>query len=212
MKDSKTFKERVKETIIRAAENYKNYFVEYDYLLCSEAFMKNKYYIIKGEKSNFKHLTGVLLVSNTAEKFYDKSLDGTLEETDFEIVKDVNDKFTKGTIRRKISVIEDAVKIFEKTTFVEEDFEKNNIKCSIATEDSCSTIGFTSTGSVVRPKTLLKGDQLDKNKAKCVELVLRRKRNEKYFNEIVIGDKNAIDKYENIVLGLVDDSLFDNIK
>ncbi len=212
MKNSKTFKERVKETIIRAAENYQNYFVEYDYLICSEAFVKNKYYIIKGEKTNFKHLTGVLLVSDTAEKFYDKSLDGTLEETDFEIVKDVNDKFTKGTIRRKISVIEDATKIFEKTTFVEEDFEKNNIKCSIATEDSCSTIGFTSTGSVVRPKTLLKGNQLDKNKAKCVELVLRRKRNENYFNEIVIGDKNSINKYKNILSGLVDGSLFDNIK
>lgn len=208
MKENQTFKTRVKDTIIRGAKEYQHYFVEYDYLLCSEAFIKNQYYIIKGTEGNYKHLTGVLITSGSPEDFFEKSLSAVLSEDDFEIAKNEEDKSTKGTIRRKISVLEDAMRIFQKTTFVEEDFEKNNIKCSFATQDGFSTIGFTPTGKITRPKTLLKGNQLDLSKAKRLELVLRKKRTDKIYSEIIIGEKETLNKFKDSISALVDKSLF----
>jgi len=202
-----SFKSRVKDTVISGAKVYQEYFMDYDYLLCSDAFKINKYYIIRGEEDSFKHLTGVIFESDTPQNFFKKSLNGTLQEDDFEIKKNEHDTNTKGTIRRKIKVLEDAMHIFDKTTFVEEDFEKNNIKCSLATENGCSTIGFTPTGIITRPKTLLKGNQLDKSKSKELELVLRKKRKDDFFSEIIIGDKNKLDKFKESISDLVDDSL-----
>lgn len=207
MGDKPDFKTRIKETVVKAAKEYQDYFLDYDYLLCSDAFSKNNYYIISGEKTNFKHLTGVILENGTPKDFFEKSLDGTLKETDFKIAKNEFDKNTKGSIRRKISVIEDAMHIFDSTTFVEEDFEKNNIKCSFATENGSSTIGFTPTGIITRPKTLLKGNQLDTNKSKALELVLRKNRGEKLFTDIIIGSKDILNKYKQNISELVIDEL-----
>lgn len=53
------FKERVRWEIIKAAEKYKEMYLGYEYLVCSKAFTKRKYYIISAEKDNFQHLTGV---------------------------------------------------------------------------------------------------------------------------------------------------------
>ena len=44
MAEQKSFKERVKDTVIQNANSYKRYFVDYEYLLCSEAFENNEYY------------------------------------------------------------------------------------------------------------------------------------------------------------------------
>lgn len=207
MEKKPDFKTRVKETVVKAAIEYQNYFLNYDYLLCSDAFSKNTYYIIRGEETNFKHLTGVVLDNDSPKNFFQKSLTATLTEDDFKISKSESDKSTKGTIRRKISVIEEAMHIFDSTTFVEEDFEKNNIKCSFATENSSSTIGFTRTGIITRPKTLLKGNQLNVNKSKELELVLRKKRGEKLFTDIVIGNEDILNKYKQNIYELVIDDL-----
>lgn len=43
--EQKSFKTRVKEEAIRCARIYKDQFVDYDYLLCSEAFSQSDYYI-----------------------------------------------------------------------------------------------------------------------------------------------------------------------
>ena len=152
MGEKTDFKARVKETVVKAAQEYQDYFLDYDYLLCSEAFSKHDYYIIRGNETNFKHLTGVVVDNNSPKSFFEKSLNGTLTENDFEIRKNEQDTFTKGSVRRKISVIQDAMQIFNATTYVEEDFEKNNIKCSFATENGSSTIGFTPTGVITRLK------------------------------------------------------------
>ncbi len=207
MENKQDFKTRVKETVIKAAKEYQDYFLDYDYLLCSDAFINNDYYIISGTKTNFKHLTGVVVENDSPEIFFEKSLNGTLKETDFEIKKDENDKNTKGTVRRKILVLEDAMQIFNKTTFVEEDFEKNNIKCSFATENGSSTIGFTPTGIITRPKTLLRGNQLNTNKSQELELVLRKKREEELFTDIIIGNKDILNKYKQKISELVTDKL-----
>ena len=207
MEKKPDFKTRVKETVVKAAKEYQNYFLNYDYLLCSDAFLKNTYYIIRGEETNFKHLTGVVLDNDSPKNFFQKSLTATLTEDDFKISKSESDKSTKGTIRRKISVIEEAMHIFDSRTFVEEDFEKNNIKCSFATANGSSAIGFTRTGIITRPKTLLKGKQLNANKSKELELVLRKKRGEKLFTDIIIGNKDILNKYKQNIYELVIDDL-----
>ena len=40
MAERKSFKERVKEILINNADSYKKYYVDYEYLLCSNAFEK----------------------------------------------------------------------------------------------------------------------------------------------------------------------------
>ena len=59
MAEQKSFKERVKEEAIVNAKMFKEYFVDCEYLVCSEAFEKNPYYIIGAHTSNYEHLTGV---------------------------------------------------------------------------------------------------------------------------------------------------------
>ena len=44
MAEQKSFKERVKDTVIQNTNSYKRYFVDYEYLLCSEAFVNKEYY------------------------------------------------------------------------------------------------------------------------------------------------------------------------
>lgn len=113
MPDSPSFKENVKNKIIACAKMYKSIFVEYEYLICSTAFLHNKYYIIDAKPDNYPHLTGVhLLIS--AQDFFDKCCDGTLKETDFDLKKkDKSEKEVKGSVRKKVSVLPDAMKIFD---------------------------------------------------------------------------------------------------
>lgn len=82
--EENSFSERVKNTAIEEAVNYRNAYVDYEYLLLAKNF-KQKYYIISGAEKNYLHLVGVN--TNLDQKtFYDKCIDGTLEESDFWLV------------------------------------------------------------------------------------------------------------------------------
>lgn len=54
-----SFKERVRQEMIKSARQYKNVYVDYEYLICSASFKKKPYYIIDAKEDNFLHLTGV---------------------------------------------------------------------------------------------------------------------------------------------------------
>ena len=71
MEVQKSFKERVKETVINNAASYKWYYVNYEYLLCSKAFIRNEYYIVSAHEDNYLHLTG-LHTSLSADDFFEK--------------------------------------------------------------------------------------------------------------------------------------------
>lgn len=77
MAEQKSFKERVKEEAIVNAKMFKEFFVDCEYLVCSEAFEKNPYYIIGAHTSNYEHLTGVSSALS-ADEFFNKCLEGTL--------------------------------------------------------------------------------------------------------------------------------------
>lgn len=188
-----SFKGRVAECAINYASIYKEKFVEYDYLVCSEAFEGSHYQEIKAEANNYLHLIGV----NTAlspEEFFQKCIDKELDESDFDFIKrDQSEKSVKGSVRQKIKALPEMLKMFDKELLAEKNFTKNKISCLFATADEDFTIGFVETG---RPKSLMRKNQLDKNKRKPVELVMRKKRGEQLYTERVVGDDTFFEKYK----------------
>ena len=60
-----------------------------------------------------------------------------------------------------------------------------------------------------KPQSLLKGNQLDLNKAKKIELVLRRAHGEKCFDEIIYGDFDSLSKYISKIDHLLSERLIE---
>ena len=206
MAEQKSFKERVKETVIQNAYSYKRYFVDYEYLLCSEAFVKNEYYIVSAYEDNYLHLTG-LHTSLDAATFFEKCYKGTLEENDFDFCKSgQNESEVKGSVRRKINSLPSIMDMFNVGTSVEEDFEKNRIRCALAAGNVSATLGFVVAGKA-KPMTLLKGNELSSAKAKKLDLVLRRKSGESRFTEILIGDGERLAEHKDALSGLLSEDL-----
>lgn len=206
MAQQKSFKTKVKEEAIRCSKLYKSLFVDYDYLLCSDVFTKAEYYIIQGHKDNYRHLTGVA-TEVSAEVFFDKCYDGTLTEDDFSFEKkNQSESQTKGAVRDKIRVLPDIGSLFSDSSIVEEEFNKNSIKCSFAAEGCTFTLGFTCMDNS-KPMTLLRGKKLDTSKAGPMELVIRKRRGTTKFDEIIVGDVDALRKYSDRIKELLAEDL-----
>ena len=206
MEEQKSFSQRVKETVIQCAYSYKKYYVEYEYLLCSQAFEKNEYYIVNAHEDNYLHLTG-LHTNLDATSFFEKCYKGTLEEADFDFCKKgQNEREVKGSVRRKINSLPSIMNMFSAETSVEEDFEKNRIRCSLAAGNASSTLGFIVAGKA-KPMTLLKGNELNSTKARNLDLVLRRKAGETKFSEIVVGATEQLLEYKPVLSALLSEEL-----
>lgn len=196
-----SFKERIRQEIIKEAKRYKEIYVDYEYLICSEAFVKRNYYIVNAEKDNFQHLTGVHS-KISAQEFFDKCLDGSLSGLDFDFIKKGQDeKSVKGTVRRKIRALPEMMDLFREGLQAEEGFKKNKIVCSFAAADSNCTLGFTDSAKA-RPKSLIWGNEL-KN-PKPADLVLKRKAGAELFDEVVVGSREALNHYREQIEGIVD--------
>ena len=206
MEEQKSFKDRVKETVINNAMSYKWYYVNYEYLLCSKAFTQNEFYIVSAHEDNYLHLTG-LHTSLSAEDFFNKCYAGTLDESDFDFKKiGQNEKEVKGSVRRKINSLSAMMNMFGSCTMIEEDFVKNRIRCSFATANSNVTLGFVVSGKA-KPMTLLKGNELDSSKAKRLELVLRRRKGEDKFSELLVGTEETLNEYRECLGELLSNDL-----
>lgn len=200
-----SFKERVRQEIIKAAKQYKEIYVDYEYMICSTAFEKSDYYIIAAEEDNYQHLTGVHSQID-AKTFFNKCYEGTLAETDFDFVKTgQNEKAVKGTVRRKIQVLPDMMDIFKAGVQVEERFRKNKVTCSFATADGKCTLGF-SESKKARPKSLIKGNELQNPNP--VDLILRKASGSPYFDEIVVGDVATLNRFKEKIKELVSLDLY----
>lgn len=187
-----SFKERVKNVLIDEAKNYRDIYINYEYLLYADAFSE-KYYIITGTKENYLHLSGVHTALSSND-FYEKCINGTLEKAGFEF-SDKSGKDMKGTVRRKVKVLNNfTMLMLQKNIYVQEGFCKNNVVCTLGASDYTCTVGFIKSGknrdSRVFPKTLLKGNEL-KNPRKA-EILLRKKKDGTKFDEILIGGKEEI--------------------
>ena len=96
--------------------------------------------------------------------------------------------------------------MFSVGTSVEEDFEKNRIRCSLAAGNVSATLGFIVAGNA-KPMTLLKGNELNSSKAKKLDLVLRRKSGETKFSKIIIGDTEQLLEHKSVLSELLSDEL-----
>lgn len=199
-----SFKERVKNILISEAKKYKRNYVDYDYLVCSDAFKMRNFYIIDAKEDNYQHLTGVNSLISPQE-FFDKCFNGTLQESDFNFLKrGQSEKSVKGSVRRKISVLPNMTNLFQSDFIVQETFIKNRVTCILGTTDTKCTIGFVNPTNA-RPKSLIKGDELDVNKSDKVSLLLRKKSYKDKFDEIVIGDKKTLSTYYQTLENYIDE-------
>lgn len=209
MMNDKPFKERVKETLIVESKQYKNNFVDYDYLICSKDLSQKDYYYIKAEEDNYLHLTGVN-TSLSAQDFSDKCYSGELQENDFDFIKNNGQEDVTSLVRKKIAVLPGLANLFGGILLIEESFKKNKIKCAIALADNSLTLGFVdllSKDSKARPNTLMKKNELNKSKSGHVYLVLRKQSNKLKFSDIIVGDVKELLNYELKIRDLLDSCL-----
>ncbi len=206
MEEQVSFKERVRQTVIQYSKDYKSYFVDYEYLICSDAFTRKKYYIVDAHEDNYLHLTGIS-VTMSPNDFFKNCFNGTLQESDFSFIKpNQKESAVKGTVRRKINALPGITNLFSSNAQVEEDFQKNRICCSFAAGDSVCTLGF-SMSDKTKPMSLLSGNELDSSKAKPIKLVLRKKNGTDKFDEILLGDEKIIAEYASDIKEYIDESL-----
>lgn len=195
-----SFKQRVQKSAIKYAKEYNETFVKYDYLICSEVFHEKGYVEIKAEATNYLHLLGIN-TNLTAKEFFDKCLTEKLCEYDFDFNKSgQTESSVKGSVRQKIKVLPEMMEMLEGQLFVEKEFNKNKVFCAFATAKDTFTIGFVETG---RPKTLMKNNQLNKEKCKPVDLIIRKERKENKYSEIVFGSSIELEKYRNRIISLI---------
>ena len=188
-----TFKQRVHSEIIKGAAIYQKVFAGYEYLIYSENFKNKPYYIISAAEDNYPHLTGVNSLLS-AQAFFDKCLDGSLSESDFDFSsKNRSEKEVIGSVRRKIQILPLLDTIFQMKLQAEEGFVKGKVSCSLATADNAITIGFADT-TLLRPKTLLKSNELNPNKAVDITLILRRNRGLENFDTVIQGNAEEFSK------------------
>jgi hypothetical protein len=181
------FKQRVHNDLIQSARIYKSVFMDYDYLIFSEEFIYENYYVVKAHEDNFAHLTGVnRLIS--ADDFYFRCLNATLNESDFDFKDKVkSEKSVKNTVRRKSIAFLNLPDFFSNVLQAKESFSKGNVHCVVGAANNAISIGFIVPPNL-RPMSLLKGNTLNQAKAVNVSLVLRRNRNADRFDTILQGD------------------------
>lgn|GEM_PF-248211 len=213
---TKSFKERVKDIAIQEAKNYKNIFVNYDYLVCAKDLVKH-FYIISSEEFNYLHLVGVG-TNLSAQNFYDKCYNGKLEESDFNFIKfRKSEASVKGSVREKILVLPLMHSIFSSLFWVQEKMAKNKMSFDFSFAENQFTLGFITNGvegqqyETSRPQTLLKKNQLDMTKAVEVELVLRRKRGTEKFDTIILGELKDLMYHQSEVHDLLNDNLLHDL-
>ena len=206
MAEKISFKARVREVAIRYAASYQSYFVEKSYLVLSDAFSNQPYYIIEAQPTNYLHLIGVS-TPLTAADFFDKCLNGALSETDFELSFHGRDpKFSKGSIRQKILTLPGIFGILSESSTVEEDYTKNVVRCSFATSDGVCTLGFIAT-PYARPMTLLRGNELHLENARSFKIIISKPRGETFFSDVVAGSDDDIAAHYDSIKDLLDDKL-----
>ena len=174
-----SFKERVVKASVEASKLYKKYFLDYEYIIFSDS-LGTRGQKIKAEKGNFMHLIGI----NSKVKpvtFFEKCINDNLNASDFDFNKKYqSEKSVKGSVREKIKIISDAMRMFDKELSVEKNFVKNRVTCSFATSENTFTIGFVESG---RPMTLMRNNQLDEQKRNNVDILLKKA---EFINFIVL--------------------------
>jgi len=184
---SVSFKKRVLDEIVKHANDYLSVFVGYDYLIYSDKFRAQPFYILSAKEGNYKHLTGVISDISPYE-FFSRCISGTLNEDDFGFTLTKPDGTVadmKGIVKKKIKALSYMSNFFYAKPVAEENFIRGNVSCTLASSDNKITIGFENR-MASRPKTLLLGNEI--RTPIDITLILSRKRGGKKFDTIIQGD------------------------
>ena len=99
------------------------------------------------------------------------------------------------------------VTMFDNQLLAEDAFKKTYVECAFATSDNRFTLGFASSG---RPKSLLKGNELDKSKYKDVDLVFRKVRSSgQLYADLYYGKREDIAKYPGKIKEFLTEGFFE---
>ena len=153
-----SFKENIRKQLLIAAQDYSS-LLSKTIVLESNDFEFQKRYILRFDKTNFLHLTGVLS-SLKADEFFKKCLDSSIAVGDF----DYDAVKNKTNIKNKLCCLVQLSSMLRKELLVQEQFVKNRIICKIAASNGSFTVGFTGGKRCVYPKTVLNKNRLDKTK------------------------------------------------
>ncbi len=207
MADVISFKKRVINVAIEKVVSYTTILVDNEYLVYSSAFVHKDEYILVADEKNYMHLVGVSSDLSPLE-FYNKCLDGSITEDDINFDSPRRDsKIVKGSVRGKISALDEISSLFYPGCLVEENFKKNIISCTIATATNKATLGF-SQGKKCRPKSLMCGNALSTS-AVVADLILQKNKNEKCYTNIIVGDIKILNEYLKINLVPISEELQD---
>ena len=154
-----TFKEAVQNKLIISAKEYQK-LIGIDFVVTSKDFKYNNKYVLRFHKDNFLHLTGVF-TNLKAKDFFDACFNDSIGFDDF-VCDSSND--LKGKIKEKLRNLSTISSFFDRELVFQEMFEKNRVKCKVATSDGRCTLGFTNIGKgLFVPLTLLNKNQIDKS-------------------------------------------------
>ena len=150
------FKESIQQKLIAAAKEYSK-LIGVDFVIKSDEFKYRSEYLLRFHKDNFLHLTGI----NTklkATEFFDECFNGTISMENFDC--DSSEEL-KGKVREKLKNLVTIGDFFDRELIFQEMFEKNRVKCKIASSDDKYTLGFISINKTVHvPLTLLNRKQI----------------------------------------------------
>ena len=153
-----SFKENTRKQLLIAAQDYSS-LLSKTIVLESNDFKYQKRYVLRFDKANFLHLTGVLS-SLKVDEFFKKCLDSSIAVSDF----DYDAVKNKTNIKNKLRCLVQLSSMLRKELLVQEQFFKNRIICKIAASDGSFTVGFTGGKRCVYPKTVLNKNRLDETK------------------------------------------------
>ncbi len=148
----------------------------------TETFTGLDFYEVVFHRSNFLHLTGVIINKETtrsAINFYEKCIDGRLSEEDFMLSKD-------GTTDQKLDVIESMMNIKKVAAMIGEFTDRGpKLYSEKVAGNICACMGFVSDGytKLNVPNTLLKKDIRDvssKPQQKIFAIMSKKYTDEKY--------------------------------
>lgn len=156
-----SFKESTRAKLITASKAY-NKLTNRIFSISSEHFRFQSEYLLKFYKDNFLHLTGIE-TDLKAGDFFEKCLNESISIEDFDC--DSNSAL-KGKVREKLKNLLLLDGFFNRELVMQESFEKNRVKCKIATSDGKFTLGFVAISKKIHvPLTLLNKNQISEGTA-----------------------------------------------
>lgn len=152
------FEQKTKLQLVQAATAYSR-LIGRSFVIESDAFVRQKRYVMRFFETNFLHLSGVETDLSPRE-FYAKCFSGDIEYGEFWD----SPKKNASTIKKKLANLVLIDSFFDADIYVQEDFKKGLVRCFVATSNGQCTLGFVDAKYYVRPNTILASNHLDPSK------------------------------------------------